>query len=265
MSCSTAWPMSFPDRCVHGSLQRPRGELVGMLLVVGCCLVGAGCRTGVELARPEPAALAEAVEVLGGPLSGDLAALYHLRVPSSGALRLAVVQAGGGGRMTVSEPFGSAVSVTAWSADGAARFFDLRHGCRVDRAGVAAALGVGAMPMPQAVRLLGGRMPVDDGDRVLVRDDGRLEVVGVGWRALVTVAASPWRVTAVDELTPDGHQGWRIRLDRHTGSVPGTVRIDGAERGWAELELLRLEWDTGRELAPEPELPACGDGQDNGP
>lgn len=225
--------------------------------------MGVGCRTGADVARPEAAALSDAVEVLGKPLSGELAALYHLRVPSSGALRLAVVQAGGGGRMTVTEPFGSALSVTAWSAIGPTRFFDLRHGCRVDGAGVAAALGVGAMPMPQAVRLLGGRMPADDGDRVVVRDDGRLEVIGAGWRALVNVAPSPWRVTEVDELTPDRREGWRVRLDHHTGSVPGTVRIDGADRGWAELELLRLEWDVGRALAPEPELPACSDMPDD--
>jgi len=52
------------------------------------------------------------------------------------------------------------------------------------------------------VRLLGGRLPAVRSDRIVESADGRLDVIGPGWRALVTVAPDPWRVTSVDEVTP---------------------------------------------------------------
>jgi hypothetical protein len=222
-----------------------------------------GCRTTAAPAPAGAASVAEAIELLARPLPGDLAALYQLRVPSSGGLRLSVLQAGGGGRMTVSEPFGAAVSITSWSSAGPSRFFDLRRGCRLDAADVSAALGVAAMPMPQAVRLLGGRLPAAAGDRLLARADSAVEVDGTDWRVLVTVAPAPWRVTDVEELSDDGRSGWQIRLSDHTASVPGKLRIDGSDRSWAELELIRLEWADGRDLPAEPELPACAERGDD--
>jgi hypothetical protein len=99
---------------------------------------------------------------------------------------------------------------------------------------------------------------------VIERPGVGFEVVGDGWRALVTVAPEPWRVTAVDELAPAGTAGWRVRLRDHTRSVPGAVRIEGPDRGWAELELVRLEWDGGS-LPAEPDLPRRGAGADDSP
>lgn len=229
-------------------------------------MAGSACRTAAVGPVVDAQALTEAVELLGGPLSGDLAALYHLRVPATGALRLAVSAAGGAGRMTVSEPFGAAVSITSWATDEPSSFYDLREGCRLGATDVSAVFGVAAMPMPEAVRLLGGRLPAVGADRILTRgDDGLVEISGSGWRVRVAVAPSPWRVTSVEEVTRGGEPGWRIRLDDHSGSVPGTIRIDGPDRGWAELELIRLQWDTGLDLAPLPDLPACGVGPDRLP
>jgi len=247
------------------SAGRRRARRLAVLLAAGWLAAGAGCRTTADRPLADAAALADAREALGKPLSGDLAALYHLRVPSSGALRLAVLSRGGDGRMTVSEPFGGAVSVTSWAAGRRSRHFDLRRGCWQDAGDAAAGIGVAAMPLPQAVRLLGGRLPAVGDDRVAATTDGRLEVIGAGWRALVTVAPGPWRVTAVDEVTTDGGPGWRVRLRGHSGSVPGTIRIEGPDRGWAELELLRLEWDGGDGLPEEPELPPCGAAPDGRP
>lgn len=258
MSCLTALPAN-PDG-VAAANAAASGSGLAIAAAAGlmvCALTGVGCRTA-SVPRPDldAAALAGAVEVLDRPLPADMAALYRLRVPASGGLRLAVLQHGQAGRMTVSEPFGSAVSVTSWSAGGRSVFFDLREGCRLEAEGVASVLGVTAMPMPQAVRLLGGRLPAAGDDRVVARDDGRLEVMGAGWSALLTVAPEPWRVLEVRELTATG-EGWRLRLDEHSGSVPGHVRVDGRDRGWAELDLVRLEWGSDAPLPPEPELPPC--------
>lgn len=257
MSCSTAWMMATDPRAGRALTEARRGLRLAAALIVVCCVGGAGCRT---TAAPDPvgaAPVAEAIDLLARPLPGDLAALYHLRVPSSGGLRLSVLEAGGDGRMTVSEPFGAAVSITSWSSAGPSRFFDLRRGCRLDAVDVSATLGVAAMPMPQAIRLLGGRLPAVGDDRVLARSGTAVEVTGTDWRVLVTVAPAPWRVTEVEELAADGRRGWRIRLSDHTASVPGKLRIEGSERGWAELELIRLEWDGDRDLPSEPELPPC--------
>lgn len=264
VSCSTA-STAFADP--RPRLGRPCGSGTRRLALVAaaaCLVLGGACRTTSDLPAIDAVALADARAALSGPLPGDLSALYHLRVPSSGALRLAVLERGGAGRLTVSEPFGGAVSVTAWAPGRPSRVFDLRDGCWHDAGKAAAGLGVTAMPLPQAVRLLGGRLPATAGDRVVERPGVGFEVVGDGWRALVTIAPDPWRVTEVDELAPLGASGWRIRLRDHTVSVPGAVRIEGPDRGWAELELVRLEWG-GSGLPDEPDLPPCGAGPDEPP
>ena len=74
---------------------------IGVQLVV-LWLVGAGCRTGRVDQVLGPEVLAEAAEVLGRPLSGDMGALYELTIPASGGLRLSVLQLGPAGRITVS-------------------------------------------------------------------------------------------------------------------------------------------------------------------
>ena len=201
-------------------------------------------------------ALESARSQLTRPLPGDPAALYRLRLSSSGGLRLALLTAGREGRMTVSEPFGSAVSITSWNGPDPPDFFDLRSGCRLEAAGLSQALGVGALPLPQAVKLLSGRLPVEEGDAVSVGEDGRLLVKGRGWSARVELIADPWRVISLEDAgssTPT----WRIVLSDHSSSVPGSARIEKADGGWAELELVRLEWNDGALLPPLPVLPLC--------
>ena len=164
---------------------------------------------------------------------------------------------GGQGRLTVSEPFGSAVSLTAWTVSDPPVFFDLREGCRLDTADMSQVLGVRALPLPAAVRLLGGRLPTEPGDSVSVRGDGRLVVEGRGWTAVLTVEADPWRVVSVEEERADGGPGWRIDLSQHTSSVPGFLRVEQASGRWARLELVRLEWKDGDDLPALPDLPPC--------
>jgi hypothetical protein len=189
------------------------------------------------------------------PLPGDPAALYRLRVPTAGGLRLAVLTSGTAGRLTISESMGSAVSVTAWSGAGGGFFYDMREGCRLESADLSRVLGIGAMPLPQAVLLLAGRLPAAAGDTVAPTGNGRLLIRGEGWAAEVTVASDPWRVMTVEELR--GGPGWEIALANHTGSVPGAVRLKTSNRRWAELELIRLEWHEGGELPLLPVVPWC--------
>ena len=225
--------------------------------LVAFWLVGAGCRTARIDQVVDAQQIAEAVDLLGRPSSGDMAALYQLAIPASGGLRLTLLEQGDSGRITVSEPFGAAVSMVDWGSSRPSVLFDFREGCRLEGADLLKILGVSALPLANAVRLLGGRLPTVDGDRVVARSDGRLEISGGGWSAVVTVAAEPWRVTLVEEDAGSRSKGWRVRLKDHSGSVPGWVRVDGGDRKWAELELIRLQWDTVDELAPPPSMPAC--------
>lgn len=228
--------------------------MVGLLLFSAC-----GCRSAI----PEitPVDLADAIEKLNRPLSGDPAALYRLRVSSSSGLRMAVLTSGDHGRLTISEPFGSAVSLTSWTASQAPTFFDLRKGCRLESADLERALGVAAMPLPQAVRLLVGRLPATSEDRVTPREDGQILVEGPDWAALVIVAADPYRVVSVQEKVKRG-RGWSFELKDHSLSVPGFVRVRNPDGRWAELDLVRLEWSEQGELPPRPDLPLCGTGPD---
>jgi hypothetical protein len=207
--------------------------------------------------KAPPVNLEEAIEKLSRPLSGDPAALYRLRVASSGGLRMAVLTSGESGRLTVSEPFGSAVSLTSWTASQTPTFFDLRKGCRLEASDFKRAVGVAAMPLPQAVRLLVGRLPAISGDRVTPLGGDRILIEGRRWSALVNVAADPYRVLSVEEAA-SGDRGWSFELDDHSLSVPGLVRVENPDGRWAELDLMRLEWSEHRELPPLPDLPQCG-------
>jgi len=227
------------------------------LVVVSLLLIGL---TGCQSTAPEtvPVDLQSAIERLNRPLSGDPAALYRLRVSASGGLRMSVLTSGGDGRLTVSEPFGSAVSLTSWSGSQQPNFFDLREGCQIQATDLEQALGVAAMPLPQAVRLFSGRLPAIADDWVAAHEDGRILIEGFRWAALVKVAAQPWRVVSVEQVGAEG-RGWRIELSDHSLSVPGFIRVENADGRWAELELVRLEWNEGSELPPLPDLPLCGD------
>jgi hypothetical protein len=219
----------------------------------------AGCRSTVPVVRGD-LDLPAAVEALTRPLPGDMAALYSLRVPSSGGLRMSVLTVDGAGRLTVSEPFGAALSVTAWSADGRGEVYDLREGCRFAVDDVAAVLGAGRLPLPQVVRLLGGRLPAVSGDAVRPAGDGRVVVEGSGWACAVTVSPEPWRVVAVDDLLGDEGGAWRVELGEHTSTLPGLVRVKQTDGRKAELRLLKLQWDVAQELPALPALPPCEGG-----
>jgi hypothetical protein len=169
---------------------------------------------------------------------------------------MSILTSGEDGRLTVSEPFGAAVSLTSWSGSQQPTFFDLREGCQIQAADLEQALGVAAMPLPQAVRLFVGRLPATGDDWVVPREDGRILVEGSRWAALVTVVADPWRVVSVEEISARG-RGWRFELSEHSLSVPGFVRVENAGGRWAELELVRLEWSKDGELPPPLDLPIC--------
>jgi len=239
----------------HGSKAFRIAGTHSPFLVVALMLLGIiGCRTTVPDLTPGD--LAAAIERLGRPLSGDPAALYRMRVSSSGGLRMAVLTSGDNGRLTISEPFGSAVSLTSWTAANPPTFFDLRKGCRLESSDLERALGVAAMPLPQALRLLVGRLPATSEDRVTVREDGRIVVEGRDWAALVQVAAGPYRVVSVEEAGRQGG-GWSFELKDHSLSVPGFVRVENPDGRWAELDLVRLEWSERGKLPPLPDLPPC--------
>lgn len=250
--CLNAPKMSDRNRyrVAAGATRAVTWIAVGLLLMLEL----SGCRS----TTPEftPVDLEAAIENLSRPLPGDPAVLYRLRVSSSGGLRMALLTSGDAGRLTVSEPFGSAVSLTAWTGSQAPTFYDLRKGCRLEAADLGRVLGVSALPLPQAVRLLGGRLPTDVDDRVTPRADGRLLVEGRGWEAIVTVKAEPWRVVSVEEAG-GRKRGWRLELGDHSLSVPGLVRVKNGDGRWAELKLVRLEWNAGGELPSLPELPLC--------
>jgi len=223
-------------------------------------MLSAGCQSA---APPPSAADLEAARLrLSRPLPGNPVALYRLRVPSSGGLKLSLLTSGEEGRLTVSEPFGSAVSLTAWVGAAPATFFDLRRGCRLEAVDLERVLGISAMPLPEAVLLLAGRLPAADGDRVSIRSDGRLLVAGAGWKAVIEVAPEPWRVISVAEER-NGGGGWKIELSGHTASLPGVVHVQRGNGHWAELELVRLEWKDAGELPLLPELPACVTANEN--
>jgi len=237
-------------------------KLVTRVLVV-CVVVfvvSYGCRSTGHV-PPSDLDLVSAVELLRRPLPGDLAALYRLRVPRSGGLRMSILTLAGSGRLTVSEPFGSTLSVTAWSSDGAGEVYDLREGCRFAADDVAAILGAGRLPLPQAVRLLGGRLPAMPGDDIRPMSGGRVAVEGKGWACVATLRHDPWRVVRVDDLDRDEEGAWRLELSEHTSSLPGWVRVERGDGRWAELRLIKLQWDTAQELPELPQLPSC-DGED---
>ncbi|MCJ7756089.1 MAG: hypothetical protein MUP13_16120, partial [Thermoanaerobaculales bacterium] len=115
----------------------------GLVAAAVLATVGlSGCRTSApEFALTE---LESARTELMLPLKGDPAALYRLRVPTAGGLRMAMLTSGSAGRLTISESMGSAISVTSWSGGGGGFFYDMREGCRLESADLGRVLGIGA-------------------------------------------------------------------------------------------------------------------------
>ncbi len=221
--------------------------------VAGAVVLAVGCRSAAPPPVIIPAdRMAEGIASLSRPLTADLGALYRLRVGSTGGLRLSVLTAGEAGRLTVSDPFGSSVSLAAWSPTEPAMLYDLRAGCRLAVTDVSAVLGLGRLPLPQAVRLLAGRLPALPDDTVTpVPGVNQVLVSGAGWSCRVGLAEDPWRVVSV------AGGSWAIELDRHTGALPGRLELHHVDGRSAELNLVRVEWAIDRQLPAEPDLPAC--------
>ena len=226
----------------------------GLALIAAMVVACVGCQTtGPPQSAPEAPSFEDATEFLQRPLPGPFVALYRLRVPSTGGLRLSVIADGGRGRMTVSESLGGAVVVAGWDNDGS-EIFDLRKGCRLQGDRAVAALGLGNLPLGRAVLLLGGRAPALDGDRVrTLGQENLLEITGDGWWSVAELAREPSRILALRG------EDWEAELDDHTSSVPGKIRIETPTGDWAELELVRLQWEFSGDLPPLPDLPVCGE------
>ena len=223
-----------------------------LLLLLGLM----GCQS--TMPDSPPVDLELAIKRLSRPLSGDPALLYRLRVKASSGLRLSILTSGEDGRLTVSKPFGAAVSLTSWSGTRQPTFFDLREGCRIRAIDMEQALGVAAMPLPQAIRLFVGRLPAAGDDWITPREDGRILIEGIRWAALVTVAGEPLRVVSVEQAGVE-ERGWTFELSDHRLSVPGFIRVENSDGRWLELELVGLEWSEGSELPSLPDLPLCTD------
>ncbi|MEE4271240.1 MAG: hypothetical protein V2I67_06180 [Thermoanaerobaculales bacterium] len=222
------------------------------MAAVAVAMAASGCATSPRVSV-DPIRMAEARAAFDEPLPGELAALYRVRMPRSGSLRLAVITDGASGRWTISEPFGSAVSMTAWNDSDDTLLYDMEVGCRRPVQDLREVVGIDAFPMTQAARLLAGRLPAASGDRVVVTGAGEFEVHGDGWGVAVCVAADPWRVVEVRPL----RGRWRITLEEHKGPVPGRIRVKAGRGRWAELELSRIEWPEEVSLPALPDFPAC--------
>ncbi len=239
---------------VQRSTFNVEGRTAGIVLVMvtAAILACAACQTA-GTAQPEPVSFEVEAALLQRPLPGPFVALYRLRVPSTGGLRLSVIADRGQGRMTVSENLGGAVVVAGWDDQGGSVVFDLRKGCRLEGEHAVEALGLGSLPLSRVILLLGGRIPALEGDQVTALGSKNLfEIAGAGWWSVAELAREPSRVVALRG------EDWEVELHKHTSSVPGDLRIDTPSGDWAELELVRLQWEFSGELPPLPELPVCG-------
>jgi len=228
----------------------PRRWISPLLLVVAA--FGGAC---VTVGRPvqEPSSFDTAVKLLTRPLPGPFVALYRLRVPSTGGLRLSVIADGGQGRITVSENLGGALVLAGWDHEGSA-IFDLRKGCRLEGKGALEALGLGSLPLDRAVLVLGGRAPAIEGDRVgSPGTRGMIEISADDWWAIAEIETDPVRILSLRG------QDWAVDLGNHTSSLPGRFRFESAGGDWAELELIRLQWEYSGDLPQLPDFPRCGD------
>jgi hypothetical protein len=232
---------------------RPGRWIVGVAVLAAAAAVG-GCRSLASVGdRPAGGPpIEEGAEHLSRPLPGTMVALYRMRVPSTGGLRLSVAGADDGpGRMTVSEPFGAAVLLAGWEAGQSPSAFDLRKGCRLDRPSWPGDLGLGGLPLRRLLRLLGGRLPALTVGEVRRVDDRVLEIAVGRDTVRATLARDPWRVVSVVG------GGFEIDLEGHTSSLPGRLRFRSSDGERADLELVRLQWHHDGEWTALPDLPAC--------
>ena len=126
------------------------------------------------------------------------------------------------------------------------------EGCRREVDDLEEVLGVGALPLSQAVRLLGGRLPAVAGDEVELDDGGAIEVRRrrLGGHEFVSPQTrggwSRWRELGRGR----GRMAGGSNSSSHTSSVPGEIRLENSDGRWAELELTRLEWPERRDRCP---------------
>jgi hypothetical protein len=197
------------------------------------------------------------VDQLSRDLPGPIAALYRLRIPSTGGLRLSLLGLDHRGQLSVSEPFGALVSVSTWSDYESATVYDMKAGCRIDGASLDRVFGVASLPMSQALRLLSGRLPSIKGDRIAFGENNTLAVTGDHWKARIWLEEGPWRVVRVEDALNPAEALWSVDLSDHTSTVPGKIRFEHVQTGWAELELVSLQWNQLEALPAAPQLPLC--------
>jgi len=161
------------------------------------------------------------------------------------------------GQISISEPFGALVSVSVWSDYGTVTVYDMKAGCRIDGARLDRVFGVASLPMAQALRLLGGRFPSTEDDIISLEEAQMVTVAGDRWKARVWLEGEPWRIVRVEDADYPAGPRWSIELSDHTSTVPGRIRFDHDETGWAELELISLQWDQLDTLPAPPQLPLC--------
>jgi len=215
-------------------------------LLVGCL----SSRSGTSFLQWD---LQEGLRQLRRPLPGPMAALYRLRVGSTSTLRMALLAEGEWGRMTISESFGSTLSITAWDVDQPARVLDMRHGCRIAGSALEGMPGISRIPMRRLPLLLGGRLPVEEGDRIDAGENGELIVDAASWHAVIRLEPDPWRVVEIRS------GDFVITLADHSLSVPGRIETRDPEGRRIRLDLLRLKWEIARRPEALPELPLCGE------
>jgi len=185
-------------------------------------------------------------------LPGQMAALYRLKVGSTQTLRLALLAEKAWGRITISESFGSTLSIAAWDEAESPRFLDLRQGCRLPENDLAGLFGFSEIPLERLPLLLGGRLPVEEGDQLeFSKTSGELFVQAPKWKAALRLAPNPWRV--VELRSGD----FVIKLSDHSLSVPGRIETRDEDGRRVRLDLLRLQWKITRKPGELPELPLC--------
>lgn len=225
-----------------------------VILLSVCILLAAvgGCRSTTPVLSTGEEQLSAAIRELTRPLPGPMAALYRLQVGSTRTLRLAVLADGDWGRMTISESFGSTLSIGAWDEAEGSRVLDMRDGCQLPPRGLAGELGLGEIPMKRIPLLLGGRIPLEEDDHLdFGRDPGEILIRSDHWQALIRLVPDPWRVC---ELRSGE---FVVKLSDHSLSVPGRIETRDASGRLIRLDLLRLKWEIGRKPGALPELPLC--------
>ncbi len=227
----------------------PSALLLSVLMLLA---PAGGCRSTTAVLSTSEEQLSAAIRELTRPLPGPMAALYRLQVGSTRTLRLALLADGGWGRMTISESFGSTLSIGAWDEAEGSRILDMREGCRLRTTGLSGELGLGEIPIRRIPLLLGGRIPLEEDDHLdLGRDPGEILIRSAHWQALIRLVPDPWRVCEIRS------GDFVVKLSDHSLSVPGRIETRDDSGRLIRLDLLRLRWEIRRKPGKLPEFPLC--------